>query len=98
MRGAEDLADLLLPALESGAEAAPDLAAPQHARMERAYQTFTALIDRFYNTRFAEAMFLTDPAGLPLRQGVMSVLAGDVWRHDNPFQELLLQARRRTAM
>jgi hypothetical protein len=30
----------------------------------------------------------------PLRRGIMSVLAGDVWREGNPFQDMLLAARR----
>ena len=29
-----------------------------------------------------------------IRQGIVSVLAGDVWRADNPFQDMLLNARR----
>ncbi len=92
MRGAEDVADLLGSALDAGTEADAELLAPQHDRMDRVYRTFAQLIDRFYNTRFAETMFLNDPAGLEMRHGVMSVLAGDVWRTDNPFQELLLRA------
>ena len=34
---------------------------------------------------------------VPPRRGVMTVLAGDVWRADNPFQESLLRARRSQA-
>jgi hypothetical protein len=34
---------------------------------------------------------------MPMYDGVLTVLAGDVWRRDNPFQELLLRARQRTA-
>ncbi len=94
MRGAESLADDLAPALDDGREAAPDLLARHHLRMDRAYRTFAALIHRFYNSRFAQTMFLRAPMDAKLRAGVMSVLAGDVWRHDNPFQELLLRARR----
>lgn len=95
MRGGEALADCLLPALEQGREAAPDLLDDHHARMDRAYRTFAALIDRFYNTRLGESMFLGDPADAPMRAGAMSVLAGDVWRDDNLFQKILLNARRR---
>jgi flavin-dependent dehydrogenase len=93
MQGAEALADQLGPALEQGREAAPDLMQSPCARMDRAYRTFEALIDRFYNTRFAETVFLGDTEDRPMRQGVLSVLAGDVFRKDNPFQELLLRAR-----
>jgi len=64
--------------------------------MDHGYRTFAALIDRFYNTRFADSVFFSESDDQELRPGVMSVLAGDVWREDNPFQDLLLRARRRT--
>ncbi|MCA8951206.1 MAG: tryptophan 7-halogenase [Planctomycetes bacterium] len=95
LRGAEGIADALAPALADGREDDPDLLAEHHRSMDRAYATFAALIERFYNTRFAETMFLEPPASADLRRGVMSVLAGDVWRTDNPFQNMLLAARRR---
>ncbi len=95
MVGAEGLADRLVDALAAGTEADPDLLAPHLAGMDRGYRTFAALIDRFYNTRFAESVFFAESDDLALRPGVMSVLAGDVWRADNPFQDLLLRARRR---
>jgi hypothetical protein len=65
--------------------------------MDRAYRTFAGLIDRFYNTQIAQTLFLGKVEGMPGRSGVMSVLAGDVWRSDNPFQEMLLGAKRRPA-
>jgi flavin-dependent dehydrogenase len=92
MQGAEALADRLGPALEEGREAAPDLMALPCAHMDRGFRTFEALIDRFYNTRFATTVFLGDTEDRPMRQGVISVLAGDVFRQDNSFQELLLRA------
>ncbi|MEC8253228.1 MAG: NAD(P)/FAD-dependent oxidoreductase [Planctomycetota bacterium] len=95
MRGAADLVDVLAPALRAGAEDDPTLLAGFHESMDRAYRTFAGLVERFYNTRFAESYFLGSDLGADLRRGVMSVLAGDVWRHDNPFQDMLLSARRR---
>jgi hypothetical protein len=62
--------------------------------MERAYRTFAALIDRFYHTTFAEAVFLGGSTDESMKRGIMSVLAGDVWREGNPFQDMLLAARR----
>lgn len=94
---AEQLAARLGPALAAGAEADPELAAPGAAYMERGYTTFGALIDRFYNSRFADTVFLTDSQDSPTRRGVVSLLAGDAWRDDNPFQDMLLRARRRPA-
>lgn len=97
LRGAADLTDVLAPALRERREAAPDLLAGYQAAMNRAFATFAGLVERFYNTRFAEAYFLSGDLGDDLRRGVMSVLAGDVWRHDNAFQDMLLSARRRRA-
>jgi len=95
LRGAEAVADLVGPALRAGTESAPDLLAPHELAMDRAYRTFAALIDRFYNSNFAETMFLGGPSDdLQLRRGIMSVLAGDVWRTGNAFQDMLLAARR----
>ncbi|MCB9897791.1 MAG: tryptophan 7-halogenase [Planctomycetes bacterium] len=92
MRAAEDLADRLAPALERGDEADTDFSSPA---CERAVATFHALVDRFYNTTFARTLLLGDSTGYETRRGVLSVLAGDVWRDDNPFQDMLLAGRRR---
>jgi flavin-dependent dehydrogenase len=95
LRGAADLVDLLMPALRENREAEAGLLADYHVSMNRAYGTFAGLVERFYNTHFAESYFLGTDLGDDLRRGVMSVLAGDVWRHDNPFQDMLLRSRRR---
>jgi len=95
LRGAADLVDVLAPALREGREADPELLADHQQAMNRAFATFASLVERFYNSHFAEAYFLSGDLGDDLRRGVMSVLAGDVWRHDNPFQDMLLSARRR---
>lgn len=88
----------LAPALAEGREADPELMAEVAAEMERGYAIFAALIDRFYNTRFVDNMIFGAPEDGSLRPGVVSVLAGDVFRQDeNPFTEMLLSARRRPA-
>jgi flavin-dependent dehydrogenase len=98
LRGAERVADLLGPALDAGTEAAPDLLTENDQQMDRAFRTFSGLIDRFYNNpNFAQSLFLGDTQDQPIRAGVMSVLAGDVWRTGNEFQEMLLSARRGAA-
>lgn len=94
LRGAESTFDAIAPALAAGEEAREDLLDGHHQEMDRAHRTFAALIDRFYNSRFAEQVFLRDVRGMPMRAGVLSVLAGDVWRTGNDFQEMLLKARR----
>ena len=95
MRDAEGIADLVGPALREGREGDPTLLAQHQTGMERAVRTFAGLIDRFYNSHFAETVFLGPPSDdMQMRRGIMSVLAGDVWRTGNPFQDMLLSARR----
>jgi flavin-dependent dehydrogenase len=97
MHAADSVASVLGPALSNGTEAQPDLLRDHGVAMQRAIATFAGLIERFYNSKFAESVFLGDTLGTAWRQGVLSVLAGDVWRTGNPFQEMLLSARRRTS-
>jgi flavin-dependent dehydrogenase len=87
------LTDALSPALAEGREADPLLLAPMMAQMDVAYETFGALIGRFYNSNFGVNFFLSSIGGT-YRQGLISLLAGDVWRDDNPFQKSLLRSRR----
>ena len=94
MTRAARTAEQLLPALERGAEADAELMAPVEAEMQRGYDTFAGLVDRFYNTRFVDNMIFNAPESGALRAGVISVLAGDVYRNDNPFQDMLLRSRR----
>jgi hypothetical protein len=68
--------------------------APMESATKRAYETFASLVFRFYNTNFVDNMIFGAPNEGRFRAGVISVLAGDVFRHDNPFQEMLLRARR----
>lgn len=95
MTGAERTADRLLPALAAGGEGDPALMAPVDAHMKRGYAIFAALIDRFYNTRFVDNMIFGVPLDGAFKPGVISVLAGDVWRSDNRFADMLQRARRR---
>lgn len=90
---AASLAERLVPALQAGTEGDAELMAPTAARMQPAYDTFAALVYRFYNTRFVESFLFNAPADSPLRSGVISVLAGDVLRDDNPFGRMLLTGR-----
>ena len=88
------VAERLIPALESGCEAYPNLMGPMEESMKRGYDTFAALVYRFYNTRFVDNMIFGAPADGRHRSGVISVLAGDVFRDGNAFKDMLLQSRR----
>ena len=93
MIGAVNLTEQLAPALLAGTEGDPDLTAPGKPEVERAYDTFAALVYRWYNTRFVHNFILGAPSRGKLRPGVTSVLAGDVTRGDNAFADMLLNSR-----
>lgn len=93
--GAERLVDLLVPALAEGREDEDDLLAPLAADMRHAYDVFGALLHRFYNTNLVANLFFYEDPDRDLRSGLISILAGDVWRKDNPFQNMLLRSRHR---
>jgi flavin-dependent dehydrogenase len=94
MMGAERLADTLAPALAKGEEGRSDLMAPVATHMDHAYAILSSLIHRFYNTRFTEHFLLHHDPDPELRAGLITVLAGDLWREDNRFQNMLLGSRR----
>ena len=87
------LAEILIPALATGNEADPNLAAKVKEHMQPAYDSFCSLVYRFYNTRFVDNVFFGAPTGGDLRASVVSVLAGDVLRPDNAFRDMLLSSR-----
>jgi flavin-dependent dehydrogenase len=93
--GAEGLAARLAPALRQGTEADPELLAPLEARMQHAFTVFGALIRRFYHTRIVDHLFFCDDPDPELRAGLISVLAADVFRDDNRFQQMLLRSPRK---
>lgn len=95
LTSAERIAAALVPALREGREGEPDLLAGAMASMDRAYETFARLIWRFYHTRMVQNLFFgPQPLDHPMRRGIVSVLAGDVFRTDNPFQDALLKPSR----
>jgi flavin-dependent dehydrogenase len=95
MLGAEAAVDLLVPALDRGSEADAGLMAPWSEHMQIAYDSFEQLIRRFYHTRMVSHLFFAAEPDPALRRGLISVLAGDVWRADNPFQNMLQASRLR---
>lgn len=94
MCGGAMLADILGPALAENREDDPDVMAPVAAHMEPAYRSFAALIHRFYHTKMVHNLFFDSAPDAQFRQGIISVLACDVWRKDNAFQDMLLNATR----
>lgn len=95
MLGAEKFADVLVPALEAGREDDPELTQPVSEYMATAYTMFGSLVGAFYQTRIVEHIFFAKEPDPALRAGLISTLAGDVWRSDNVFQDMLMASKRR---
>jgi len=95
MFAGERLADVLAPALRDGREADRALAEDLAKQMERAYMSFSALVGSFYHKGIVQNLFFARRPDPEIRAGLISVLAGDVWRHDNKFQNALLSSGRR---
>ena len=95
MLGAAHAADALWPALAEGREAEPGLMDAHAAHMAEGYSVFATLILSLYQRRLLPNLFFTAEQDPDLRRGLTSVLAGDVWRGDNPFQAKLWASLRR---
>lgn len=92
--GAQHTTEALSAALTRGTEGDEAVMAAVSTRMKNAYTAFAQLIARFYHTRMVDNVFFGAPEGAEFRRGIVSILAGDVWRDDNPFQNMLSQSRR----
>jgi flavin-dependent dehydrogenase len=95
MLGGERFADVLLPALREGREDDPELTKPVSEHMGVAYTAFGSLVGAFYQTKIVEHIFFAKDPDPAVRAGLISTLAGDVWRADNAFQDMLLASKRR---
>ena len=95
MLGGAHLVDVLSPALKRGDEARPDLMDDHARHMGHAYNVFATLVNSFYNSQLLHGLFFSEEQDPMLRKGLTSVLAGDVWRDDNPFQTMLMSSKRR---
>jgi len=95
MLGAERLADVLSSALHGNREGDPAALSQVDAHMQGAYRSVGALVHSFYNTGMVRNIFFAPSPDPELRSGLISILAGDVWRSDNRFQSMLLRSTRR---
>ena len=94
LNNSERTANLLDLALREGDEARADLMAPVTAGMQKAYDSIGTLIHRFYHSRIVHNLFFAKEPDLELRAGLISLLAGDLWRDGNRFQGMLSASRR----
>jgi flavin-dependent dehydrogenase len=95
MLGGERLADVLAPALREGREADPELTKPVSEHMAVAYTAFGTLVGAFYQTKIVENIFFAKQPDPEIKKGLISTLAGDVWRDDNQFLKMLFASKRR---
>lgn len=95
LNSARQITKRLIEALAEKREADPDLMEQHFTDMQPGYQAFAGIIDRFYHTNFARHFFFGDTREERLEQEITSILAGDVWRTDNNFQQMLARAHRR---
>jgi len=93
--GAELLVDTLTPALRRGTEECADLLDAHQRHMGVGYNVFATLIQNFYHSNLLHDLFFSRDQDPLLRRGLTSVLAGDLWRDDTPFQEKLMGSVRR---
>ncbi len=63
-------------------------------QMFRAYRTFEKIVERFYRPGWVESTFFMEDKPAEVVAQMTSILAGDVWRTDNPFQNLFLKSKR----
>ena len=66
-----------------------------YLQMQRGYQTFERVVDRFYRPGWVENMIFVEDKTEELTLQLNTILAGDVWRHDNPLQNRFLANTRR---
>ena len=95
MLGGEKFADVLAPALHEGREDDPELTKPVSEHMAVAYTAFGTLVGAFYQTKIVENIFFAEKPEPEIKMGLISTLAGDVWRDDNAFLRMLFASKRR---
>jgi flavin-dependent dehydrogenase len=95
MLSADKFAEVLVPALRENREHDPELTRPVSEHMAICYTTFGSLVGAFYHTKLVANLFFARDPDPAIRAGIISTLAGDVWRDDNPFQQMLLSSKRR---
>jgi flavin-dependent dehydrogenase len=94
LASAEKMCEHLVPALHEGREGAPELMAPLKPLLNLAYRTFHSIAHRFYNTALVDNVLFAGAPDPELRAGLISILAGDVWRTDNKYQQLMFASAR----
>jgi flavin-dependent dehydrogenase len=94
LTSAERLCTRLDTALREGSEGTPGFMSDLSRAMSVAYRSFHAIAHRWYNSAALDNLFFAGDPDPELRAGLITLLAGDMWRDDNRFQALMLSAGR----
>jgi hypothetical protein len=65
--------------------------------MRMGYVAMGSLIHSFYNRNLVRNIFFAPDPDPEYRAGLVSLLAGDMWREDNRFHQMLMSSSRRLA-
>lgn len=95
MVGATHVADTILEAFAKGHEGDATLMDAHALHVSHGYTSFATLVNSFYHTSLLHTLFFSAEPNLEWKRGLTSMLAGDVWRKDNVFQDMLLASKRR---
>lgn len=95
VKTAETVADRLHKGFCEGREADPDLHAPSDQAYQTGFQTMYLMIERFYGSNLVHNLFFEADREPEVKNDIIAILGGDLWRTDNGFQKKLLQGRSR---
>jgi flavin-dependent dehydrogenase len=95
MVGAAHVADTVAVALKERTEGRADLMDAHALHMMHAYTAFATLVNSWYHTNLLHTLFFAPEPNLEWKKGLTAMLAGDVFRNDNKFQDMLLASRRK---
>ena len=94
VKTAELIADRLHEGLVNGDEANPELHAVDDSIYKDGFNTMYLLIERFYRSNLVENLIFEFDRHEGIKEEITALLAGDLWRENNFFQQGLLNGRR----
>lgn len=93
VKTAEMVADKLHLSLLSQTEGDVLLHQDSDAIYQKGFKTMHLLIERFYGSNLVENLFFEHGRHPGIKQDIAAILAGDLWKQENKFQQGLLGGR-----